>query len=203
MNNDLIANFMIAFIPIFVAIDAVGLTPVYIGMTEDLSEKVKTNILLKAMLTATIIGVGFLFLGQSVFGFLGIQISDFKIAGGLILLILSIHDLVFSVSKRKEKYTDSIGVVPLGMPLVMGPGTMSSMFVLVDKVGIPITTFSLVVNLGITALLFYNSKYLIKLIGKGGAEGVSKVANLLLASIAIMIIRTGVIDAIQRARILE
>jgi len=198
--NDFISNFMVAFIPIFVAIDAIGLTPVYIGMTDEQTEQDKKSILLKAMLTASLIGLGFLFLGKEIFSFLGIQISDFKIAGGLILLILSIHDLVFSISKRKEKYTQSVGVVPLGMPLVMGPGTMSSMFVLVDKVGMSITFLSLAVNLVITAFFFHNSKYLIKIIGKGGAEGISKIANLLLASIAIMIIRTGIVDAIQSAQ---
>ncbi|MCB0271789.1 MAG: MarC family protein [Bdellovibrionales bacterium] len=199
--NEFITNFLIAFIPIFVAIDAVGLFPVYISMTDNLPENTKNSILVKAMITASLIGLCFLFLGKSIFGFLGIQISDFKIAGGLILLILSIHDLVFSISKRKEKYTDSVGIVPLGMPLVMGPGTMSSMFVLVDKVGIPITFLSLAVNLGITAVLFYYSKHMIKVIGKGGAEGVSKIANLLLASIAVMIIRTGIIEAIQKANL--
>ncbi|MCB1198454.1 MAG: MarC family protein [Bdellovibrionota bacterium] len=198
--NDFFSSFLTAFIPIFVAIDAVGLAPVYISMTDELDEKVKNAILIKAMVTASIIGLGFLFLGKEVFAFLGIQLADFKIAGGLILLILSIHDLVFSISKRKEKYTDSIGVVPLGMPLVMGPGTMSTMFVLIDKVGIPVTFLSLAINLVITAIFFHYSKHMIRIIGKGGAEGVSKIANLMLASIAVMIIRTGIIEAIARAK---
>jgi multiple antibiotic resistance protein len=196
--NSFFSDFLTAFIPIFVAIDAIGLTPVYTGMTEDLNDKTKKNILIKALITAGLIGVIFLFLGKEIFSFMGIRISDFKIAGGLILLILSIHDLVFSISKRKEKYTDSIGVVPLGMPLVMGPGTMSSMFVLIDKVGMAITLLSLTVNLIITAVLFTFANRLIKLIGKGGAEGISKIANLLLASIAIMIIRTGIMDIIAQ-----
>lgn len=198
--DNFLANFLIAFIPIFVAIDAVGLVPIYISMTEPVpTETEKNSILIKAMITASIIGLCFIFLGKSIFSFLGIQIADFKIAGGIILLVLSTYDLVFSRTQRKQKYSDTVGVVPLGMPLVMGPATLSTLFVLIEKVGLAITFTSLVINLTITAILFYHSKHIIRIIGKSGAEGVSKIANLFLASIAVMIIRTGIIEAIERS----
>lgn len=187
-----------AFIPIFVAIDAFGLAPVYIGLTEPFSKEKRKVILLQSVLTAGIIGIVFVFLGKSVFSFMGITISDFKVAGGIILLILSIHDLVFkSVDYRKTDSADTVGVVPLGMPLIMGPGTLTAIIVLIDTVGVWPTFYSLMLNLVVIVIVCSLSTQIVKVIGKGGSEGLSKIANLMLTAIAVMIIRSGVIEIIR------
>jgi multiple antibiotic resistance protein len=187
-----------AFIPIFVAMDAFGLAPVYLGLVEPFTPEKRRTILLQSVLTAGLIGVAFVFLGKSVFHFMGITISDFKVAGGLILLILSIHDLVFkSVDYRKTDSADTVGVVPLGMPLIMGPGTLTAIIVLIDTTGVWPTFFSLIVNLIIILVVCTMANKIVRLIGKGGSEGLSKIANLMLAAIAVMIIRSGVIEIIR------
>ncbi len=198
MHATFLSQFLAAFIPIFVAIDAFGLAPVYIGLVEPFSKEKKRRILFESVLTAGLIGIAFVFLGKSVFQFLGITVSDFKVAGGLILLILSIHDLVFkSVDYRKSESPETIGVVPLGMPLIMGPGTLTAIIVLIDTVGVWPTFFSLIANLIVILIVCLMATRIVKVIGKGGAEGLSKIANLMLAAIAVMIIRSGLIEIIR------
>jgi multiple antibiotic resistance protein len=198
MDVAFLSLFLTAFIPIFVAIDAFGLAPVYIGLVEPFSKEKRRKILIESVITAGIIGVLFVFLGKSVFHFLGITVSDFKVAGGLILLILSIHDLVFkSADYRKAETSETVGVVPLGMPLIMGPGTLTAIIVLIDTVGVWPTFFSLMVNLIIILIVCLMANRIVKVIGKGGAEGLSKIANLMLAAIAVMIIRSGLIEIIR------
>jgi multiple antibiotic resistance protein len=198
MDQSFISLCLTAFIPIFVAIDAFGLAPVYLGLVEPFSQEKRRIILFQSVITAGIIGVLFVFLGKSVFQFMGITVSDFKVAGGVILLILSIHDLVFkSVDYRKTDSAETVGVVPLGMPLIMGPGTLTAIIVLIDTVGVWPTLTSLILNLIVILVVCLMANKIVRLIGKGGAEGLSKIANLMLAAIAVMIIRSGVVEIIR------
>ena len=87
--------FLLTFIPMFVAIDSLGIVPLYLGLTEKVSPLEKNKLVLKATLTAFVICVAFLFIGNALFNFLGITVNDFRIAGGIILLIISINDLLF------------------------------------------------------------------------------------------------------------
>lgn len=197
MQGTSISLFLTAFIPIFVAIDAFGLAPVYIGLVEPFPKERQRVILAQSVITAFLIGVMFVFLGKSVFQFLGITVSDFKVAGGVILLILSIHDLVFKSVDYRKSTSDTVGVVPLGMPLIMGPGTLTAITVLTDSVGVWPTFFSLVANLIIIFIVCIMSRRIVRVIGKGGSEGLSKIANLMLAAIAVMIIRSGIVEIIR------
>lgn len=197
MQGTFLSLFLTAFIPIFVAIDAFGLAPVYIGLVEPFPKERQRVILVQSVITAFLIGILFVFLGKSVFHFLGITVSDFKVAGGVILLILSIHDLVFKSVDYRKPASDTVGVVPLGMPLIMGPGTLTAITVLTDSVGVWPTFFSLVVNLIIIFIVCIMSRRIVRVIGKGGSEGLSKIANLMLAAIAVMIIRSGIVEIIR------
>lgn len=192
----MISNLLIAFVPIFVAMDAIGGIPIYLGLVHDLDQKARRKILLEAVVTAGLIGVSFVFLGKGLFHFLSITISDFKIAGGLVLLILSVHDLIFS-DKKERSVSDSIGIVPLGMPLIVGPAVLTAMIILVDSVGPTLTIVSFALNLAITFTAFLSANQVVRLLGKGGTQALSKISNLLLASIAVMIIRSGIVEIIR------
>ncbi len=195
----MLAAFLTAFIPLFVAMDAIGTLPIYLGLVEGHDRSKRRVILLQAVATAAIVGVSFIFLGKVVFGFLGITVADFKVAGGLILLILAITDLLVTGKKRREPL-DSIAVVPLGMPLIVGPAVLTALIVQVDIVGGSITVTAFAVNLILAYIILMSSEGIVRVIGKSGAMGVSKVANLLMAAIAIMIIRTGLTEIIQNVQ---
>jgi len=177
--------------------DAFGLAPVYLGLVQPFTKEKRKKILIESVITAGLIGIAFVFLGKSAFSFLGITVSDFKVAGGLILLILSIHDLVFKSVDYRRSDNETVGVVPLGMPLIMGPATLTAIIVLIDSVGVWPTFVSLVANLVVILIVCLMSGKIVRIIGKGGAEGLSKIANLMLTAIAVMIIRSGVIEIIR------
>jgi multiple antibiotic resistance protein len=186
-------DFFLAFIPLFVAIDIIGTVPIFIGYTHGIPDSQRKKLIIQAILTAFIVANLFLISGKLILRFMGITIDDFRIAGGIILLILSVIDIHSSTNDERNPKTD-IGVVPLGIPLIMGPAALTTIIILVDNYGYISTILSIVLNFLIVGLILTNAKWLIKLIGEGGAKAFAKVAALFLAAIAVMMIRVGVIN---------
>ncbi len=186
-------NFLLAFIPLFIAIDVVGILPIFMSLVEGMERQQKIKITNQSVVTALSVSIGFLALGKFVFSVLGIEIYDFKMAGGLLLLVFAINDLLFS-QKSNRVITPTMGVVPLGIPLVVGPAVLTTIIVTVDTYGYIPTVTSLVVNLLIVWIIFLKSNFIYKLMGDGGSKAFAKVASLLLAAIAVMMIRRGFID---------
>ena len=186
-------NFFLAFIPLFIAIDVVGILPVFMSLVEGIEKPQKTKIIHQSVITALSVSIGFLAIGKFVFSVLGIEIYDFKMAGGLLLLVFPINDLLFA-EKGKRTFTAAMGVVPLGIPLIVGPAVLTSIIVTVDTYGYVPTITSLLINLVIVWIVFLKSDFIYRLMGDGGSKAFAKVAALLLAAIAVMMIRRGFID---------
>src|SRR5437660_2414901 len=100
--KELLEKFVLDFIPIFVAIDAIGMVAVFIGLGAGVSAAQRKHEALLGIATAAAISVGFLFLGKIVFQALGITVADFQVGGGLILLAFAVRDLLGLVSKDRE-----------------------------------------------------------------------------------------------------
>jgi len=115
----MVHKFFVAFIPIFVAIDAIGLVAVFMGLAGDTPREQRQREGFIAIFTALCISVGFIFLGKIIFTALGITVADFQVAGGLILLGLAGRELL-NVAPASREATNDFGVVPLGMPLIAG-----------------------------------------------------------------------------------
>jgi multiple antibiotic resistance protein len=187
----MIERFFLAFIPIFVAIDAVGVLPIFISFTAEYPRRDKVRIILQSLVTAVAIALLFLFLGNLIFEFLGISVGDFMIAGGAVLFFIAIMEIV-TQKKRQRLPGKDFGAVPLGTPLIAGPAVLTTSLILVNQYGLLVTVISLVVNIALTGLLFFISDFLIRLIGDTGAKAMSKVTSLLLAAIAVMMVRKGI-----------
>ena len=188
--------FLLSFIPLFVAIDIIGVTPLFIGYIEGLDKANRKKLLRDAIITAFIVAVAFLLAGKLVLNFLGITIDDFKIGGGIILLVLAITDIMTSGERRRDQ-GNSIGVVPLGIPLIMGPAGLTTIIMLVNNFGYLATILSIVLNFIIVWLTLINANLFIKVIGEGGAKAFAKIASLFMAAIAVMMIRVGIIGIIN------
>ncbi|NUO10308.1 MAG: MarC family protein [Candidatus Brocadia sp.] len=188
-------NFLLSFIPLFIAIDVVGVLPIFISLVEGMEKAQKTKIINQSVVTALSVSVGFLALGKFVFSVMGIEIYDFKMAGGLLLLVFAINDLLFA-EKGKRAITPTIGIVPLGIPLMVGPAVLTTIIITVDAYGYIPTVTALIINLLIVWVVFLKSNFIYRLMGDGGSKAFAKVASLLLAAIAVMMIRRGVIDII-------
>ncbi len=179
-----------AWIPLFVAIDPIGLVPLFLGMASGVEPVRRARIAQQATWTAAIVAVGFMFLGKLTFQVIGITVGDFKVAGGLILLVLASRALL-QTGPNVAPLSDDFGIVPLGLPLIAGPATLTTLLILMDSVGIPFTLAALVINLILVSLALQFSDQLAKLIGLTGLNAISKIISLLLAAIAVSMIRRG------------
>lgn len=188
-------EFLLSFIPIFVAMDAIGILPMFIGFTEHLKNKEKQRIINQSIITAFLIGIVFLFLGKWIFKILGVQVSDFKIAGGAVLLAISLRDIL-QYERNRRLPSETMGAMPIGTPLVVGPAVLTTIIILLDTYGPVMTVTSFVINLFITWVTFYYASAISNFLGKAGSKAVSKIAALLLAAIAVMMMRKGLVDTI-------
>jgi multiple antibiotic resistance protein len=186
------------FIPLFVATNIFMLLPIFISITKEMT-KVKRKVVVRdSILTAIIVSFLFIALGELIFRILGITTDDFKIAGGIVLLVFAVRDLVHSGEER-IKPDIKVGVVPIGVPLIVGPAVLTNILLLVNLYGIVPTIISLILNLLIIWISLINAERIISIVGRGGIIGIAKVMALLLASIAVMMIRIGLVNIFQHA----
>jgi len=183
----------IPIVPIFVAIDVLGILPIFISLTMEMEITARKRVVRQSVLTAFLIGIGFLAAGKSVFTLLGVSVSDFKIAGGILLFILSVVDLIFPERTRTFP-KETLGVMPIGIPLIVGPAVLTLLLITVDAYGYFSTIVCLILNLLIVWFVFSQSRRIMQLLGEGGSKGIAKVASLLLAAFAVMMIRTGLTE---------
>lgn len=184
-------NVLLAFIPIFVAVDAIGVLPIFISLTEGVEQQQRIKVIAQSMLTAVCIAVAFIFLGKAVFKALGISMGDFMVAGGAILFCLAISDIINPV-KRRRIPSQELGAVPLGTPLIAGPAVLTTSMVMVSQYGLAATFISVVVNIMLAGIIFSGASAVMKVLGEAGTKALSKIMSLLLAAIAVMLIRKGI-----------
>src|SRR5262249_46361035 len=122
----MVHKFFVAFIPIFVAIDAICLVAMFMGLAGDTPREQRQRECFIAVFSAFCIAVVFIFLGRIIFAALGITVADFQVAGGLILLGIAGRELL-NVAPASREATDDFGVVPLGMPLIAGPALLTAL----------------------------------------------------------------------------
>lgn len=190
IHDAVIKSFLLAFIPVFVAIDPIGLVALFLGLGTSASPEDRQRQAFLGIFTALLIAVGFIFLGRFIFVALGITVADFQVGGGLILLVLAVREIV-GLGEHDRGGSDEFGVVPLGMPLIAGPALLTALLILVDSVGLLFTLVSLLANLALVAVALCNAQRFSRWMGRQGLRGVSKIVALLLAAIAISLIRRG------------
>lgn len=186
-------SFFLAFIPLFVAIDPVGTIPMFLGLTDGFTSKEKQHLAFQAVITALVVGLTFGAAGHYIFSLLGITASDFRIAGGLLLLIFSIREIFGNTPKKTEGENPDnvIGIVPLGIPVIAGPAMITTILILHDEHNFLTIAAALVANLLISLVLYVYSEKIIARTGDTVAKVTAKVVAIFLAAIGIMMIRRG------------
>jgi multiple antibiotic resistance protein len=185
-------RFWFCFLPIFMAVNVIGVLPMFMTFTEGLDRPKINRIIVQSVVTATIVAVIFLAVGKVILDLLGITVSDFMIAGGTLLFIISLDDLMSMERRWSQIDPESLGAVPLGVPLIVGPAVLTTILILVQEYGPLATVAALIVNILIAGFTFWLYAPIIRLLGKSGARTVSKLAALLLAAIAVMMVRKGI-----------
>lgn len=187
----IVDDFLRSFIPIFVALDVLGVLPLYARFSMGLDEKRRNKVLRESIVTAFLVTLGFILLGKQILIYLNISIQDFMIAGGIILFIIAVRDLLGFGRGDLVGQEDLFAVVPLGVPLLAGPALLTTSLIVSTSLGLLHVLVALVLNLLIAGAVFKYSLVILRLVSRRWVEAISKFFLLLLASIAIMFIRTG------------
>ena len=208
---DFAAALIAAFLPLFVAINIPGILPLYIGMTETFTADDRRQLLVRALLAALVLAVLMLFAGQVIFDTLGITLNDLRVGGGIILLVIAVTDLAFGDTKNRrggkkedrKKLDDTrpsepvdLPVVPLGIPLIIGPGAITTILISDGQFGWAVTLGSIVLNMTLVFVVFTFGPSILRLFGRGTSKAVAKVASLFLAAISVAMIRAGILGMI-------
>ncbi|HLC38292.1 MAG TPA: MarC family protein [Candidatus Norongarragalinales archaeon] len=181
-----------AFVTIFVIMDPFASTPVFYHLTKGFDSGKQ----FQAAKTAVFIAAGallvFIVVGPLLFGFLGIKIEHFKIAGGIVLFLIAL-EYVLGITFPKEQKKVDVGIVVIGVPLITGPGVLTAAILLVNSVGFVTTATAAIVSLALTFLILLMAPRLMKIMGETGSEIFSRIMGLLLASIAVDFVLSGII----------
>ncbi len=199
-----------AMASIFAIVDPLGVVPFFSVLTEELDAVEKQNIVSKACLTATVTLGVFAIFGQWIFAGFGFTIPAFKIAGGIILFGVAFEMLRGERSRsrltqqeREETLErDEVAVVPLGIPLLAGPGAITTVMIymahpVADPVDKLFVFAGILVSVLATFFLLHNADRIFRRIGRTGTRAVGRVMGLLLAAIAVQFIIDGIFDVLK------
>ncbi|MGA1876274.1 MAG: MarC family protein [bacterium] len=191
---------LLATVPLFVAMDALGVFPMFIAFTHQLEKEDKRKVLIDSLLTSYGLCLGFIFLGKALFHVLGISSGDFMVAGGAILFILAMNDLISQEKVRRRPMRRDVGIVPIGTPLIAGPAVLTTILILLENYGLPVVIISVSINIAFVGLTFGLSDWILRFIGESGAKVLSKMASLFLVAIAVMMVRKGIVNLLLLLR---
>lgn len=207
MRYDLIS----AFVTLFVVVDPVGVAVVAGGLTHGLSAEARHSITWRGIAIAGAILIVFAFGGEALLRALGITLPALRIAGGLLLFLLSI-DMVFArpsgirsptePEQAEANQRNDIAVFPLAFPLLAGPGALTSVVLLMARaesaVAAGIVIGALVVVLLLAFLALYFTTRISALLGVTGANVIGRISGVILAALAAQFVLDGLAQGLPR-----
>jgi multiple antibiotic resistance protein len=190
---DFAINLVKAAIVLFIIVDPFGNIPIFIGLTEGMNEKQKRKVFNTACLVGIILLLVFAFTGQEIFNIFSVSIYSFEVAGGILLLIVSIRILVSNAEKREiVESPESLGAVPIAIPLLVGPGAITTTIFNLQAFDVYVTFASVVIVIAITWVMLRFMSGIYRFLGKTGSLVIARVMALLIAAIAVQYVLVGV-----------
>ncbi|ETA52055.1 MarC family protein [Ponticoccus alexandrii] len=192
-----------AFATLFVVIDPVGLTPIFIALTADTDDQHRRAVALRAVLIAGAILTLFAFFGEAVLGFIGISMPAFRIAGGILLFLTALDMLFQRRTKRREDQADEEdfpdpSVFPIAIPLIAGPGAIATMILLAGRaeggLGMAAVLGVMAAVLMLALLLFLSAGVIERGLGRTGINVVTRLLGMLLAALSVQFVLDGLRD---------
>jgi multiple antibiotic resistance protein len=185
--------FITAFIPLFVCVDAPEFAPIFLALTAGMTTKQRRVVTFETVFFALAITLAFAFIGKAVFRCVGISEADFKVAGGTILLVLTVIDCLKTTDSPPTE-RKNFGLFPLAVPLVAGPATLTTALVLAGRedCGYAFTAAGIISNFFILLIVLLAAVKICELTGIALLQAFSKIVMVLLAAIAVNLIHTGI-----------
>jgi len=187
---------------LFIAVDPLGNAPLFYGLTSSLPSSKRRSIVKRSIRVAFAILVIFTLVGDAFLQYFGLTIADFRIAGGIILLIYGVAGILgFTEATmiKEPREVESIAIVPLATPLLAGPAAIATVLYLKATLGVAAALTSVIINTIVTYIMLMHSDRLMEAMGENGAIALSKIMSILLAAIAVAMIRGGIEEAVRTA----
>ncbi|MFK7937747.1 MAG: MarC family protein [Roseovarius sp.] len=191
------------FITLLVVIDPLALTPMFIAITQGIDARRRRIIAVRACLTAAGILITFALLGEALLGFIGISMPAFRIAGGILLFLTALDMLSDKRTQKRRERTaeaedddfDDPSVFPLAIPLLAGPGAITTVILLVaerpDWFGFAWVIGLMLFTLGLVFVSFLSSNLVERALGKTGINVTTRLLGMLLAALAVQFVLDG------------
>jgi len=189
---DSIPNLARAILALFIIVDPFGNIPIFIGLTQRMDRPERERIFRSATIIGFVLLVVFALVGQQILAFFNISIYSFMIAGGLLLLIIAIKLMIEGEWREPAGRFEDVGAVPIAVPLLVGPGAITTTMLNLQDFGIPIAVLSVVVVFVIVWLVLKLIEPVYRVLGKSGASIIARIMALLIAAIAIQYMITGI-----------
>lgn len=195
-----------SFVALFVIVDTVGVVPIFISLLMNYREEDKQAMIRMAVRVATIALIVLTLAGNLIFQLLGIDMYSFRIAGGIILLIISIEMLFgrrtrTGTSDSLEVEKEDIAVTPMAIPLLAGPGAITTGIILFEEAGTVSNKIMLLINIFLVFLISYEVfkrlDVVYRALGRVGTKVVTRIMGLMLSAISVQFIISGISEAIR------
>jgi len=181
-----------AVIALFIIVDPFGNIPIFVGLTENVPDAQRKKVYNTAVIIGMILLLVFAFTGEGILTVFGLSIDSFFVAGGILLLIVAIRILISGNAHDKAESLESLGAVPIAIPLLVGPGAITTTILDLQIYDITITIIAVVIVLAATWVILRYINQVYKLLGKTGSLVIARVMALIIAAIAVQYILTGV-----------
>ncbi len=186
-----IDQFIYAFVTLFVILDPFASIPAFLALTRKVSDEERRRIAHKAVFLAAILAYVFLFTGHGILTMLGVTLSSFKIAGGIVLGLMGLETVLgIQLKGNKKEDSDSIAVL-IATPLLTGPGVITTTILLSQQVGMLVTGAAAFLALSLAFIILHFAPLLKNVLGEKVINVFSKIMGLMLLALAVEFIRTG------------
>lgn len=197
--------FLHCFLALFAVSTVLPILPVLEELTHEVPRSQRASYRLQGLLQGNLAAVGFLFLAPPLFAALSLELSHLRIAGGVILLAFATHDILFSRNERKHRQVEGDEsvelpppVAPLGVPILIGPATLSTVLVLAEEHGRPLVLIALALNGLLNGVFVLLGDRILARVGEGASKAVGKIMSLVLATLGAGMLSTGVAEVLSK-----
>jgi multiple antibiotic resistance protein len=181
-----------SIIALLIIVDPLGNIPLFMIMTKGMNYKEKRRVFNLASIAAFILLLIFAMIGHSLLTLFGISLYSFMIAGGILLLIIAIKILIYGGWREKELSSESVGIVPMAFPLLVGPGAITTTMVLLQTVGFYVTIIAVFIVFILVWISLYFIDRIYSFLGKTGSDVIARIMAIFIAAIAIEFIIDGI-----------
>lgn len=187
-----ISEFGKAALALFIIVDPFGNIPIFVGLTENVQDAQKKKVYNTATIVGVILLLIFAFAGTGILSLFGLSIYSFEVAGGILLLIIAIRILISGSMHENVESPESIGAVPIAIPLLVGPGAITTTIFNIQQYDTIIAILAVLVVMATTWIILRYISRVYKFLGKTGSLIIARVMALLIAAIAVQYILIGV-----------